>query len=120
MILCRCAQLAFKQLELDLVCEPTLATSPAKQLIRSPTVEAFIEDGSPLVGGWMAEHVSYGAAFACAVLGEVVVIAALLLGRNALAAVETQSSLAALIGPVKTNATEEPHQYVKSFCALSG
>ena len=64
--------------------------------------------GSPLVGGWMAEHVSYGAAFACAVLGEVVVIAALLLGRNALAAVETQSSLAALIGPVKTDATQEP------------
>lgn len=55
--------------------------------------------GSPLVGGWMAEHVSYGAAFACAVFGELVVVGALLLGRDALTVVETPSSLAALMTP---------------------
>lgn len=64
--------------------------------------------GSPLVGGWMAEHVSYGAAFACAVFGELVVVGALLLGRDALAVVETPSSLAALIGPVKTDDATQP------------
>lgn len=65
--------------------------------------------GSPLLGGWLAEHVSYGAAFACAVLGELVVVASLLLGRRALARIETQSSLAAMIGPVETeNGPELP------------
>lgn len=64
--------------------------------------------GSPLVGGWMAEHVSYGAAFACAVIGELVVVGALLLGRDALAVVETPSSLAALIGPVKADDATPP------------
>ena len=35
--------------------------------------------GSPTLGGWLAERYGYGAAFALAVLGEVVVVAALML-----------------------------------------
>lgn len=64
--------------------------------------------GSPLIGGWLAEHVSYGTAFACAVFGEIVVFAALFFGKEALTTVEAQSSLAALIGPVETDATAKP------------
>ena len=56
--------------------------------------------GSPTLGGWLAERYGYGAAFALAVLGEVVVVAALMLGRQHLAPTASDSSLAAAIGEV--------------------
>lgn len=58
---------------------------------------------SPLIGGYLSEHVSYGTAFAVAVLGEAVVVAALLLGRKALMVAESPSSLVAALGPVEVD-----------------
>lgn len=57
--------------------------------------------GSPTLGGWLAERYGYGAAFALAVVGEVVVVVSLLLGRRHLVVTATDSSLAAAIGEVE-------------------
>ena len=57
--------------------------------------------GSPTLGGWLAERHGYGAAFALAVVGEVIVVASLLLGRRHLVVTATDSSLAAAIGEVE-------------------
>lgn len=56
---------------------------------------------SPLLGGYLAERFSFAAAFSCAVLGELVVVASLLLGRRHLVVAEQQSSLVALVGEVE-------------------
>lgn len=58
---------------------------------------------SPIIGGSLAESFGYGAAFAFAILGEVVVVASLLLGRQHLAITEQQSSLVAAVGEVEVD-----------------
>lgn len=54
--------------------------------------------GAPLLGGWLSTAYGYHAAFALAVVGELVVVAALLSGRRSLAIADQPSSLVALVG----------------------
>lgn len=54
--------------------------------------------GAPLLGGWLSTAYGYHAAFAVAVVGELVVVAALLTGRRSLAVADQPSSLQALVG----------------------
>ncbi len=58
---------------------------------------------SPLIAGWLATSVSFAAAFSIAVLGEIVVVTSLLLGRRHLAMTSSESSLVALVGDVEVD-----------------
>ena len=67
---------------------------------------SFINVGSlvsPLIAGWLATSVSFAAAFSIAVLGEIVVVMSLLLGRRHLAMTSSESSLVALVGDVEVD-----------------
>lgn len=54
--------------------------------------------GAPLLGGWLSTTYGFAAAFAVAIAGELLVVAALLSGRRHLAVAESPSSLQTLVG----------------------